>query len=911
MESWIRAFYIRNQSFESATHCFESNLIEFPQDYIEDFWVQYCDAVRRNESPKIYEYVQYKDSIPLGYDFLFQFNRDGIPVTRDDALYLINGIDRFIMTVVGTIQRSLKSCFELQGSENELFACVLNRDHENLLTWSNEDVRYVARVIFPYAKIQKEHVGKFYHIVIDDLTTNTIRPEDLLGYQCRNGINSIIVPISGEKIELYGSDEHNLTLSKIYSDITFAQNYYDLETVFDPKLHSAVKTGLISHEVISQNIYQYGTKFWLPLLFSVQYNDDRTMIPKDFLKQNIQASNLDMSSLTDELANSIQRCRKLLSFISFRRAKEYWSWVDIGLALMSVKEDEGFELWCSFSVNSTFRDKEECEEYRSSITGSGDINTGVTIETLEYFAYLDNKVQYENYRRKDITDAINNAIFNQEHSYIANAFYLCFPFDFLCSNYEHNEWYYYTSHRWIKIDGTSTLVSYINTKFRNIIEQRRVELAKLALDSRDTEFKNRQNTIITLISKLICKLSNISFKEAICKEAKIYYHKPDFNKFRHLNYEFTGVSNGVIDVRGGVTVFRQGKPQDYITKCTRSQYREFTWSDKEVVNTMSYLNKVFRNQNVRKYITLFLASLLYTGNRHKLFMIFTGETNNSKSILIRLLEYTLGDYVIKLPISLITSKRTAADSATPTMMIGVGAKLGVFQEGDKTDVIRAATVKEISGNDEVYGRDLYQKAGTITSLAISYIPVLVTNNIPEIRDCQSAFWQRTKLIDFTSTWVQNPPASEEEQFKLGLFPMDPNFDSKVKSFANPLLWIMTQMYSTYVNEGLQAPNEVNIATDKFREKSSIYINFTRDCIKQALTKDGLVDMEISITLDEAFNAFKVWFRDQEFKRKIPNKAEFKEEIERIWHQKLDNERKWYGVQLNNIQTNLSAILMGI
>jgi len=62
-----------------------------------------------------------------------------------------------------------------------------------------------------------------------------------------------------------------------------------------------------------------------------------------------------------------------------------------------------------------------------------------------------------------------------------------------------------------------------------------------------------------------------------------------------------------------------------------------------------------------------LASFLSGETNEEHFHIWTGSGGNGKSKLIELFENAIGDYGCKLPVALITGKRTASSAASPEM----------------------------------------------------------------------------------------------------------------------------------------------------------------------------------------------------------------------------------------------------
>lgn len=917
MDPLIRSYIQQAQDPKKATHFYGAtkSYLSVPIDAQQSFWLTYCDTVSQNQNPCVCELVGNKNALQLAYDIKLSFERQQIPSRQDVILELIDSIDEYIQHIIGVIQVMMNNYFEISEQGSEYVACYLRRDEKSLLIWNNDTVEYVARIIFPYARINKQYTRTFHHFIINQLQISGDNPYEHLSIPPINGIDTLFQPSNSEMIEMYGSSLNDdippLKLYEIYGVLnTDVKTTFDLTKVFAPALHTLVSQDIITRDMIMMKIMEKGLQFWLPLFFSAGFYDFPLNTREGISLISNEAPKITMTVIKEsgESLDKLERARQLLTYLSITRADHYWSWIDIGQALRSIDPgEEGLRLWKWFTGQRDFKDANDCEMLWSTFNGE----EGVDIETLEYFVSIDNPSAYEIFREREVREALNKAIHQQEHTQVAKAFKACFPHNFVCSNYDKAEWYHYNNHRWVNSDGDAELMWYINEKFQSKLEHLRAEIATSIARSRDVQFKSENESFINSISLLIAKLSKNGFKKSLCDELKIYYRKSNFNSIKDMNPDYTATPSGVIDLRGGSPVVRHGKPQDYITKSTRYPYPfNYTWESPAVKMVTNYLKQVFRSKSLLDYVYRLLGSLLKSGNNDKIFPILSGQGNNSKSIFVALIEAALGSYAVKLPTSLITEKRTSADSATPTLIHAAGAKVAFLQEPNPKDVIQSGTVKELTGGvDTVYVRDLFQKGSKIVEMFITVVIILICNKIPVIPDCQEAIWNRTRVVEFLSKWSAQAPSDPEEQFKLGIFKMDKFFDRQIPIMAPALLWIMVQKYEEYYNEGLNDPPEVLQATENFRVNNNIYIHFTRDCVKQVLTPTGEVDQTVVVHLDELYNSFKHWYtKDQQFRGKVPTKTEFKENIEIVWKSKADENNRWYGLRPNTQANTIASLL---
>ena len=918
MDSWLRNKLQEASDPAKCTHRYGVTRSAFSVgiDDQRNFWINYCDAVADGHNPYISELVGDRETVQLGFDLKLSFERQQIPYQSEFVTGLSLSIDNYIQHVVGTIQTMMLHHFERSQHGSEFVACYLRREDDRALLWHDNNVDYNGRIVFPYAKLKREYLPRFAQLVQSELQINSDSPDKHLPVPPLNGLDTLIQPTGMQTVEMYGSslndDSPPFKLAEIYGYLNNdVKVCYELGGVFVPTLHSAVTQGILPHEIIHQRINERGIHYWLPLFFSNGFYDTPMKpVPGVITANEVPQITLDVIRQSGESLTKLERARQLLNLLSPKRVATYASWIDIGYALYSIDSGkEGLRLWKWVTSNphaKSIRSEDDCEmQWNGFESGSA-----VDHETLDYFAKLDNPEKYATFVDRENEEIIDKAIFNQEHTPVAKAFKACYPHQFVCANYEKAEWFYYENHRWVHMDGESGLMLWMNEKFQNKLEKIRADISVKVASSRDSEFKTRTENKIAMITELIKKLSQNGYKRELCRELKIYYHKPQFYRLKDALRDCKACPNGVLDFRSGKREFRPGKPQDYITKCTRYNYPEnYHWGHKAVTMTMGYLSQVFRINRLRDCAIRFFASLMRSGNADKIFPIFSGEGNNSKSILVRILESALGSYAVKLPTSLITEKRTGADQATPSLIHSQGAAAGFLEEPNPKEVIQSGTVKHITGKDTMYVRDLFQKGSAIIELDVSIVPILIANKIPVIPDCQEAIWNRTRVFHFGSKWSSHAPADPAEQMRQGIFPMDKFFDRNIPIMAPAFLWIMAEKFEEYIQMGLAEPPEVMEATENFRVANNFYIHFTRDCVKQEKLQSGEPDLQYRVTLDELFLSFKKWYADQQFRAKMPTKTEFKENIEVLWKTKCDHEYKWYGVRLLTAATNISSLLV--
>ena len=602
---WIKEFVVPGMDSKKATHFHyhTNSYLSVGTDKIISFWLKYGSS---KEQMCIAEFNETRKTQQLSFDIKLIFDPLPIPLDPDDdlddeSMSLKNTINEFIEYLITKIQNLINQHFNINIDKGaEFLACYLTDD------W-NIKTPYLGKIIFPYMQISKQFFKQFYHYLIGDIHKD---PMQWFTYSPINNIDSII-KISGDTYNyLYkspDSDGRTLILTKLYGRILDDADIIpqlELSNVFYPHLHDDIVKNYFPQDTLIQLINERGLEFFLPMFFSNGFYTKEcpraisTPTPTESVP-NIGATRTPSYNFGSESldSDSLQTARKYLLLMKSSRVSVEWSWRDIGQALFSVNsEEEGLKLfkWFTSQGNAKFKTDEDCEDLWLQM----DKTSGINIETLQYFAMLDEPKKYEQMREETVKTAIFRAITTLSHTPVAESFYLCYPHEFICANYESSLWYYYSGHRWILTDGISTLMKYLTEKFMPKIEAIRLELSQINYSSRDTEMKRSNENLITSIGDLIKKISSDNFKKSICSELRIKYKKEnvDFFNLMDANPFVTATPNGVIDVRGGKPTFRHGKPQDYITLCTRHNYRhDFTMQTPSVIQVKKYFEQVFRN----------------------------------------------------------------------------------------------------------------------------------------------------------------------------------------------------------------------------------------------------------------------------------------------------------------------------
>ncbi|WP_078326254.1 DNA primase family protein [Mycobacteroides salmoniphilum] len=262
-------------------------------------------------------------------------------------------------------------------------------------------------------------------------------------------------------------------------------------------------------------------------------------------------------------------------------------------------------------------------------------------------------------------------------------------------------------------------------------------------------------------------------------------------------------ANGTFDLRE--LELRPHSPDDLITKITEAAYHETARG----TGWEAFLERVLPNEEVREYLQrLAGVALLGTADEHCL-PLLTGQGRNGKGVWYMAMLHMLGDYGYAANPDLFVEGRTSADARVSLR----GRRMIVVSETDKGAKLAEATVKRLTGGDIINARQLYRSEITFMP---SHLAFMVTNHPPVVSGSDTAIWERLRVIRFD---VVIPP--EERDTGLG---------DKLKLEADAILaWAIQGLADYQTMRGLNAPDEVQVATAAYQAKSDVVGRFLSEC----------------------------------------------------------------------------------
>jgi P4 family phage/plasmid primase-like protien len=493
----------------------------------------------------------------------------------------------------------------------------------------------------------------------------------------------------------------------------------------------------------------------------------------------------------------------------------------------------------------------------------------VTKRSIMYWAKQFNFEGYEKVKKNTIDYFINISLNTQTEYDLAVVLKQMFKDKYVCVSYEKKGiWYVFKNHRWVMDKGLS---------LREKISKDMFELYSSRSSECENEFHHYEPgddraEFLKKQIKIICdiknKLKKTNDKNNIMREAAEILYDGEFIKNMDTNKYLMCFNNGVVDFKN--KVFRDGYPEDYITKTTKINYISYDKNNDEFEKVQNeiqvFMSKLFPIPDLNRYMHDHLASCLIGTNKNQTFNVYHGSGSNGKSILTDLMSVTLGEYKGTVPITLVTDVRGKIGGTSDEVLKLKGIRYAVMQEPSKGVKLNEGIMKELTGGDPIQARGLYSESEIFEP---QFSLVVCTNNLFDIESNDDGTWRRIRKCDFVSKFVDEGETYNHETQHV--FLKDKNLKDKLVNFAPVFASMLVKR--AFETEGTVAEcDTVTNASSKYRKGQDHIAAFVADRItktdnsKDKIGKRGLQE------------EFKRWFELTQGSRKAPKGEELFEYI---------------------------------
>jgi P4 family phage/plasmid primase-like protien len=560
-----------------------------------------------------------------------------------------------------------------------------------------------------------------------------------------------------------------------------------------------------------------------------------------------------------------------------------------------------------FDYNDITSLKKRWDHHLNSKEGS----SVLTRRTIMYYAKQENPEEYKCILEQSSEYYIQLALRDGSDWDLAMVVYQLFKDKYVCASIEKKIWYQFRDHRWIEDKGASlrkVISVEVYKKFDVIRQQRKKEMK--ALDKECTALKNAKKkskddtleegiqekldeletlkSIYKTVDAIAMKLKTTGNKSNLLTEASTLFYDPDFVTKADSDTKLMCFSNGVWDF--SEFRFREGLPQDYITKCTNIPYiPQEERNELFSLNIMTFMEQLFPLNGLNRYMWHHLASCLVGGNKNQTFNIYLGKGSNGKSKLAELMSLAFGDYKGTVPVSLVTEKRNGIGGTSSEVIQLKGVRYAVMQEPSKNNCkLNEGVMKELTGGDPIVARGLYKDS----EIFVPQLNLVVCSNILfEVDSTDSGTWRRIRVCKFLSKFVdKNDIRDEEDKY---IFERDYELDNKIKIWASTFMSMLVSIYCE--TKGIvEDCDEVLEESRKYQQAQNVVDTFFNECLEPVPEEETI---QHPMTITNIYNKFKTWSEESYGRKTNIKRTELIEAMEKRY--KKPTKKGWTNVRLVN------------
>jgi P4 family phage/plasmid primase-like protien len=775
-------------------------------DKCDKFMKTYCEVVFNKEVPYITEcHLQYS---PILIDIDIKYN---LPFCDNNHRYSQNDIE----SIIKIYNKHIESFFNIPIDEFEIY--LLEKEHPTFSSDEDGVYKYKDGVHIMYPKIWSTPNIQF---IIRDNVINEFKKSGELnklvqGQDLKDVFDEAV--IERNNWLMYGSAKPN-----------FEKHKYELTRIYNKDMTFKTINELSVIEIND-----------LPRTLSIRQfkeEDELAKLNSNYTWERIEQIYNGMNTTrkrknADELRIAIRLC----SMLSKNRSENYQKWIELGWCLHNI-HDILLSTWIEISKYSSKFKEGDCEKKWDTFR-----DQGFTIRSLHRWAKHDSPSLYSEFILEENGELMKRSLTGTSYD-VARAFYEIYKYDYVCTGKD-KIWFEYQNHKWVLMTHPHTIITELNESMVNRYLSMHIAFSTRAMDVTGDE-KSKFLELQQATTRIIGKLRSSTFKRQVIDELTTLFFNSKFLDKIDEERNLICFNNGVFDLEN--YIFRDGRPEDYITLCTNINYIPYDLNNEYVIKAEHFMSDVQPDEDMKNYVLDLMASCLQGNIPDEKFHIWTGTGGNGKSLSIFLLMQTLGEYSATLPITVLTNKRMSSGAADPEMAKTKGKRFCVFQEPEQDDKLYVGKMKELTSNtDKISARGLFKDP-------VEFYPqfklLLACNDLPDIPSSDGGTWRRIRLVPFEMKFVDNPKELNEKK-------KNNKFKEEIPFMKEAFMSILIHRYKNYKLNGLKEPKKVTNFTLNYQKDSDRYLEF----IEQNLVRTGSSDDVISIK--NLHTTFKNWHKE--------------------------------------------------
>jgi putative DNA primase/helicase len=278
------------------------------------------------------------------------------------------------------------------------------------------------------------------------------------------------------------------------------------------------------------------------------------------------------------------------------------------------------------------------------------------------------------------------------------------------------------------------------------------------------------------------------------------------------------LQNGTFDL-DRVTL-REHRRGDHITKIANASLTE----DATCPRWMQFVDEITDGD---KRLALFLQKFcgyMLSGDRSEQIILFLlGEGANGKSVFLDVLKYVFGTYAGVINAKALTDRN--ANSIPSDIAALANKRFVMMSEFPEHAPLNTATVKSITGGDEITARHLYREWFEFKP---QFQVVCALNDLPKLTWVDEAYFRRVRIVPFNRIFEPHE--------------RDKSLHTALKAEADGIMRWIVEGYQLYLEKGLEPTPTMEAYLDEYRTNSDPIYQFVDSYIEET-DENGFVPVQ--------------------------------------------------------------------
>lgn len=529
----------------------------------------------------------------------------------------------------------------------------------------------------------------------------------------------------------------------------------------------------------------------------------------------------------------------------------------------------------------------------------------VTGRSIKYWVKNENPEEFEKIKSQTCDYFVQEAVKTNTESDYARVLKHLYGDLYTCVSYNNKGiWYKFQNHRWVQ-DKKLSLREKISTELYNLFGATAEKYESQAGEYEDGDDRKKYlSDLVRTIQTIKINLKKTTFKDHVMREAAEQMYDDNFMRNADTNKYLLGFNNGVVDFAN--KVFREGYPEDYITKTTRIDYVPCDESDPKWMESRNalheFMHSLFPIEELETYMWDHLSSCLIGTNKNQTFHIYHGSGSNGKSLMVDLMGASLGEYKGTVPITLVTDARGKIGGTSDEILKLKGVRYAVMQEPNKSVKLNEGIMKEMTGSDPIQARGLYAESEIFTpqfKLAVG------TNSLFDIESNDDGTWRRIRKVTFPSKFVDDNEYFEDDT--TFVFKKDKSLDEKLHVLAPVFAGMLVKR--AFENDGIvKECAYVMDASKKYRSGQDHIAAFISEKIRKVAPGTNKSASASGIKKVSLLEEFKLWYQQEHGSKKMPKSEELYEAVSKRFKMTAQNNKMWIGLEFIREEEEEDALM---